>query len=402
MQRAPSPRRFESAAILMLCVICCSTAWAQGTYNVIFSFNANGPEGWQPWSGVVVNQGTVIGTTEWGGQYGSGTVYALSRTSDGSWAYSNLHSFNYGDPGEAPITTLVQDRNYRLYGTGVEQIFQLYPTALLSRLFSPVYDFTGGDDGDCGDYCSVSMDNSGNLYGSTPMGGGYGQGVVFKVDSGGYSVIYTFTGGSDGGWGIGSMAFDNHGNVYGATAHGGAYEQGVVYRLSPTADPSTWAYTVLHDFRDGDDGAEPWGGLIMGRDGNLYGTTSNGGSGFGGTVFQLRPNGDGTWSETVIYPFQQNGVDGFFPQAAPTMDSAGNLYGTTASGGSQGSFGTVYKLTNSNGNWSETIVHAFQGQPNDGMGPFGPVTIDSTGNIFGTTTQGGPYNNWGTVWEIAP
>lgn len=375
-------------------------AWAQGSYSVIYNFDANGPGAWQPWSGVVVNPGMVIGTTEWGGDYGSGTVYALFQTNNGTWSYATLHSFSYGDPGEAPITTLVQDRNYRLYGTGVEQIFQLYPTALLSRLFTPIYDFTGGNDGDCADYCSVSMDSAGNLWGATPEGGADGAGVVFKVDSSGYHVIYTFSGGADGGWGIGSMAFDAQGNVYGTTAQGGAYNGGVAYRLSPTGDPSTYTYTKLHDFGNGDDGAGPWGGIILGHDGNLYGTTEGGGSNFSGAVFQMTPNGDGTWSENVIHSFAVDGTDGYQPLAPPTMDSAGNLYGTTVEGTSSDGFGTVYKLTNSSGSWTESIVHDFQGEPNDGAWPFSPVTIDSSGNIFGTTTQGGPYNNWGVVWEI--
>jgi uncharacterized repeat protein (TIGR03803 family) len=327
-------------------------------------------------------------------------VYALSQAGDGTWNQYILHSFRYGDPGQTPTTTLVMDATHHLYGTGAEQIFELSPTAASSRTFSPVYNFSGGDDGDCSDLCSLSIDSAGNLYGSTAFGGAQAAGVVFRVSGGQYSVIYTFTGGSDGGYGLGSIAFDGSGNLYGTTVQGGAAGLGVVYRLSPTSDPSNWTYTVLHDFAGNSDGAQPEG-LIMGSDGNLYGTTANGGDGFGGTVFRLTPNQDGTWTEGVIYAFQQNGVDGFFPLAVPTMDHDGNLYGTTAGGGSQQSFGTVYKLTQSNGEWSETLVHVFQGQPNDGMSPFGPVAIDNAGNVFGTTTQGGLYNNWGTVWEIA-
>jgi uncharacterized repeat protein (TIGR03803 family) len=236
------------------------------------------------------------------------------------------------------------------------------------------------------------------------MGGAYGAGVIFKALPGAYTVLYTFTGGSDGKWGQGKLAFDSQGNIYGTAAQGGAHGGGVAYRLSPTADPTTWVYTVLHSFGGSlGDGTQPAGGLIMGSDGNLYGTTVNGGTGLGGTAFRMKPNGDGTWTENVIHPFRQNLNDGFDVQAAPTMDSAGNLWGTTVSGGgSRGSYGTVYKLTPSGAGWTETIVHVFQGGPNDGMGPFGPVAIDSSGNVFGTTLQGGKYNNWGTVWEITP
>jgi uncharacterized repeat protein (TIGR03803 family) len=400
MHRASSLLRLFAMPILATVFASCP-AWAQGSYSIIYSFNGNNGSAWQPWSGVVVNPGMVIGTTEQGGAYGYGTVYALLQTSSRTWSYQTMHSFSSSDNGAAPTTALVQDASYRLYGTGAEQIFQLSPTALLSRKFSPVYNFTGGNDGDCSDLCSVSIDTAGNLYGSTPQGGADGAGVVFKVDSSGYSVIYTFTGGSDGGWGIGPVAIDAQGNVYGTADQGGAYGMGVVYRLSPTGDPSTYTYSKLHDFSGGDDGAGPWGGIILGHDGNLYGTTESAGSGYGGTVFQMTPNGDGTWSESVIHAFAANGTDGYQPLAPPTMDNAGNLYGTTVEGSSSHGFGTVYKLTNSNGNWTESIVHDFQGEPSDGSGPFGPVTIDGSGNIFGTTQQGGVYSNGGTVWEIS-
>ena len=278
----------------------------------------------------------------------------------------------------------------------------LSPKSPLTYYFIPVYQFGTGQNGDCSDQCSVSLDSAGNLYGSTPAGGAYGAGVIFKALPGSYAVLYTFTGGRDGRYAQGKLAFDGQGNIYGTTAHGGAHDGGVVYRLSPTSDPSIWIYTVLHDFGGAlGDGLYPLGGLIMGSDGNLYGTTSSGGVGLGGTAFRMRPNGDGTWTENVIHPFKPDGTDGYQPWAAPTMDAAGNLWGTTVSGG-QHSDGLVYKLTPGLGPWNETIVHAFQGPgSNDGMQPVGPVTIDSSGNVFGTTLQGGRHNN-GTAWEITP
>ena len=141
----------------------------------------------------------------------------------------------------------------------------------------------------------------------------------------------------------------------------------------------------------------------MGRDVNLYGTSLNGGKGFGGTVFRLTPNDDGTWAESVLYSFRQQS-DGFAPYAVPTMDAGGNLYGTTTCGIEPNCYGTIYKLTpSSNGEWSETVLHAFQGGQNDGFGPqFVPVAIDRAGHLYGTTTQGGLYDGKGVVWEYTP
>jgi len=145
---------------------------------------------------------------------------------------------------------------------------------------------------------------------------------------------------------------------------------------------------------------------MLASDGDLYGTTSNGGTadGEGGTVFRLTPNGDGTWTESVLYSFSQFD-DGFEPVTVPTMDALGNFYGTTLCGVEPNCNGTIYKLTQSNGQWHETIVHAFQGAPNDGASPFfAPVIIDSAGNVYGTTAQGGMYLpvGGGVVWEYIP
>jgi uncharacterized repeat protein (TIGR03803 family) len=402
MRRQQLRLAIELAAAIFALTLFCSTAWAQGTYQVIFNFGEYPSQAYQPWSGVVLDaHGNIYGNTEWGGNQGNGTVYQLLRNNDGGWIYATLHSFGYYDPGSAPVTTLVRDQAGHLYGTNTAQVFELTPDTSVDWGFSALHNFTGGGDGACNDLCSVSMDSAGNLYGSTPAGGANGDGVIFKIGSSGFNVLYNFTGGDNGGYGVGQLAFDNQGNIYGTTVDGGTYGQGVFYRLSPSG-----TYTVLHTFGGSLDGAQPWGGLMMARDGNLYGTTANGGAGDSGTVFRLTPNNDGTWTESVLYSFRQSS-GGFFPQAVPTMDAAGNLYGTTVSGGGSNSYGTVYKLTQSNGQWSETVVHAFQGPPNDGNTPiYVPVAIDSAGNIYGTTTMGGIYDGngegFGTVWEYTP
>ncbi len=402
MRRQGTRVAVKVAATLFFFAFSGSATWAQGTYQVIFNFGEYPSQAYQPWSGVVLDaHGDIYGNTEWGGNEGNGTVYQLLRNNDGGWTYATLHSFDYYDPGSAPVTTMVRDQLGRLYGTNTAQVFELVPNTSISWAFSSLHNFTGGGDGACNDLCSVSMDGAGNLYGSTPAGGTNNVGVVFKIGSSGFNVLYNFTGGDNGGYGVGQLAFDNQGNIYGTTVDGGVYGLGVVYQLSPSG-----TYTVLHNFSGPPDGAQSGGGLVMAADGNLYGTTANGGAEDSGSVFRLTPNGNGTWTEQVLYSFQQ-GSGGFFPQAVPTMDAAGNLYGTTVSGGGSNSYGTIYKLTHSNGEWSETVVHAFQGPPNDGNNPiYVPVAIDSAGNIYGTTTMGGIYDGngegFGTVWEFTP
>lgn len=407
MQGSGSRLVVKFALTILTLAVSCTTAWAQGNYQVIYYFGQHDSDGYQPWSGVLLDtQSNIYGNTEQGGRHGGGTVYKLVRNDHGGWSHATLYNFKASDPGYAPVTTMVRDQVGRLYGTDTTQIFEAAPapTASVFWQLSVLHQFTGGADGDCQDLCSVSMDTAGNLYGSTPAGGAYSSGVVFMYGQAGYTVLYDFTGGDDGGYGVGQTAFDNQGNIYGTTAQGGAHGQGVVYRLSPSLpDGSSWTYSVLYTFGGSPDAATPWGGLMLAKDGNLYGTSLNGGTGAGGTVFRLTPNGDGTWSESVLYSFQQQG-DGFGPLAVPTMDAAGSLYGTTTCGIEPNCYGTIYKLApSSNGQWSETIVHAFQGGESDGFGPFFvPVAIDSAGNVFGTTTQGGPYNGGGVVWEYTP
>ncbi len=179
--------------------------------------------------------------------------------------------------------------------------------------------------------------------------------------------------------------------------------------------PSTWAATqekILHTFNNnGTDGAVPLAGLIFDAAGNLYGTTSRGGtgscfySGSGcGTVFKLSPNGGGGWTEQVLHYFSNNGTDGFQPLAGLIIDAAGNLYGTTATGGTHPG-GTVFELTPAQGgNWTEKVLYNFCSQTNctDGAGPLAGLIFDAAGNLYGTTSAGGTYQDFGTVFELMP
>jgi uncharacterized repeat protein (TIGR03803 family) len=266
------------------------------------------------------------------------------------------------------------------------------------------------------------FDTVGNLYGTTQTGGNYGYGTVFKLapTAGGewtQSVLYTFTGQKDGGAPYAGLTIDAAGNLYGTTVMGGDLHCtedggcGTVFELSSDSS-GKWNETVLYAFK-GTDGAAPWAGVTFDALGNLYGTTNDGGQGAQqgyGTVFKLTP-GSGGWMETVLHVFD-NGRDGAYPVAALAVDAAGNLYGTAAEGGrtcNLNGCGVVFKLSpTSNGEWREMVLHFFEGGK-DGAVPLAGVTLDATGNLYGTTFYGGANGcpstgtaGCGVVFELSP
>jgi uncharacterized repeat protein (TIGR03803 family) len=233
-----------------------------------------------------------------------------------------------------------------------------------------------------------------------------------------YNVIHSFTGSQDGLYPVSGVSVDGHGTVYGTTNIGGSGTScfegcGAAFKLTHVG--SGWLLTPLYDFVGVNDGGNPAARLIVGPDGSLYGTTSQGGgsgceSGAGcGTVFNLRPPVHFTshalagWTETVLYRFT-GGSDGDSPRSADLLfDDAGNLYGTTVfggGGGCQGGCGTVYKLTRSGSNWTESIVHAFTSS-GDGQEPWACLIFDQAGSLYGTTAQGGA-SRYGTAYQLTP
>lgn len=239
------------------------------------------------------------------------------------------------------------------------------------------------------------FDPSGNLYGTTQNGGVGGFGAVYKLTPAGgswtESVLYSF-GDLQGKFPLAGVIFDNAGNLYGTTSSGGDFGFGTVYQL--TNSGSGWTQNTLHSFSGGSDGAFPWGGLLYDNAGHLYGTSS-GGNGGAGTVFELTFS-NGNWTYRVIHNF--NGNDGQSPVDSLVMDGSGNLYGTAQNGGAFG-FGSVFELTPSGGSWIFTSLHDFDGS--DGSNPYGNLTLDSAGDLYGTTFGGGTEGN-GTVFEITP
>ncbi len=208
-----------------------------------------------------------------------------------------------------------------------------------------------------------------------------------------YKTLHAFTGpdGEDP-YFDNALVFDQAGNLYGTTLGGGTYNWGTVYRLSPRPD-GTWVQTVLCNFTGDLDGGEPSAEVVFDVAGNLYGTTGSGIMGGSGVVFELSPNPDGTWTESVLHRFLPGGEA--LPHAAPVLDAAGNLYGTTTD------VSSVYKLAhNADGTWTYSVLHVFD-QTGDGDSPWGGLIFDRDGNLYGTTGGGGAYNS-GTVFKMTP
>jgi uncharacterized repeat protein (TIGR03803 family) len=284
--------------------------------------------------------------------------------------------------------------------------------------------------GGCSPAGLLIADSTGALYGTTQFGGypncvdGLGCGVVFKLtpptQAGGTwseSVLYSFTGGSDGAIPAAGLIFGSGGALYGTTEGGGnpicqgGFGCGVVFKLTPpTTIGGLWTETVLYSFTGGSDGATPLGTLIADSTGALYGTTAQGGGSDAGTVFKLTPATGLPWNESILYSFI-GGSDGGGPFAGLIADSTGALYGTTTAGGNQScvpspdgvycsSYGVVFKLTPATGvPWSETVLWSFSGS--DGSSPTtGGLIADNTGALYGTTLEGGGDSSDGTVFEI--
>jgi uncharacterized repeat protein (TIGR03803 family) len=258
-------------------------------------------------------------------------------------------------------------------------------SALHAQAYQVIHHFASAVDG--AQPNGLARDATGNLFGTTQSGGSSGLGTVFKLDSTthGVTVLYNFINSPDGARPIGPVSLDSAGNIYGTTIWGGVGNVGTVFKID-----SNGAETILHAFSNLDaDGAFPSDGLTWDRSGNLYGITNAGGIHGGGVVFRISTLG----TERTLYRFSGS-PDGSQPVAGLARDSAGNLYGTTLSGGSY-DYGSVFKLAR---NGTETVLHSFSGSA-DGAWPWAEPVLDSVGNLYGTTSVGGNFNK-GTVFKI--
>jgi len=349
-------------------------------------------------------QGGTAGCNK-GVQGGCGVIFKLAPAGNGTWTYSELYNFTGQADGSHPFSSLVLDGAGSLYGTtygkfygvgtGLGTAFRLSPNANGSWKFTLLHTFAGGKDGST-PAGPLVLDQAGNLYGSTWYGGTSNQGVVFKLaasPSGPWkeTLVHTFGGCQDGGVPNGVVS-DPSGNIYGTTQIGGvacgASGYGVAFQLSPQG--SGWKDTILHSFSGGVDGSSP-AMLTFAGNGTLYGVAAGSGRGYG-LAFQLTPQAGGHWVELVLHDF--DGQNGLNPRAI--LENGGNLYGTTNSGGV--GLGVLFELT-ADTNWTESVLTNF----NTPIGelPQGPLAVDSAGNVYGTTTSGGSAD-LGVVFEYTP
>ena len=318
-----------------------------------------------------------------------GLVAVVTPRAQGQ-TFSIFHAFSGGSDGAGPLAGLTIDAGGNLYGTtsvggasSAGTVFKITGKGTEVVLHS----FTGGADG-ANPQASLVMDALGNLYGTTMAGGAAGVGTVFKITKKGHeTVLYRFTGSTDGASPIAALTMDKVGNLYGTTTAGGSTGNGTVFRLSPPKQKGRkWTEKVLYSFGQGTDGATPVAGVTLDAKHNLYGTTSVGGSYGYGTVFQLKQSKSG-WKENILYNFQ-GGNDGSVPYAGVILDSSGDLYGG-ATGGGTGAGGTIFELTPSSGGWTFSVLYNIPGWSLSG--PFRNLMMDASGNLYGTTHCDGAY-----------
>ncbi len=399
--------------VLVVMFAAVQSALAQ-TETVLYSFARQSGDGATPWDSLIMDTaGNLYGTTEQGGAYGLGTVFQLSPPvkTHGAWTETLLYSFgSQSADGANPYDSLVIDTEGNLYGTtnaggaySLGTVFELSPEKGGGWTEKLIYGFAGAPNDGSLPYAGLIMDKKGNLYGTTQTGGANNVGTVFELSPGkggawAETVLYGFgDAANDGSLPYPGLVMDKKGNLYGTTTEGGSYSFGTVFKLSPTAEKGdAWAETVLYSFgSQSGDGVNPWDSLIMDTKGNLYGTTTGGGAYVYGTVFKLSPVGrNGAWTETILYSFGRRSTDGNYPFDSLLMDKDGTLYGTTAGGGKY-DFGTVFQISppaQKGGTWSEKVLYSFGGtkvRAPNGEEPWDSLIMDNEGNLYGTTTEGG-------------
>jgi len=399
------------------------------TFKVIYAFGTSGAsDAAEPYAPLTMDKaGHLYGTSPVGGAYGTGTVFELVRGSNGTWREKILHSFSNGADGGYPLAGVILDAAGNLYGTtqqgGIASsncgsgscgvVFELVKASNWQE--TVLYSFTGNEDGS-GPVAPLLLDSAGNLYGTAEGGGSfvgcyYGCGVAFELEaSSGWTekVLHTFLDWpNDGSYPTAGFIW-NGTDLLGTTSGGGVgpccggYDGGTIFRLTPNSD-GTWAESLLYTFcakTNCADGSMPWGGVVL-NNGNMFGTTSNGGATGYGALYERMSNG----STVTKYSF--GGAGGENP-IGPLVLRQGIVYGATEQGGLttnqcapfQNGNGIVYKLTQQSGKFAETVLHSFTGKA-DGCIPQANLIMDTTGNLYGTTELGGQYGV-GVAFEVTP
>jgi uncharacterized repeat protein (TIGR03803 family) len=379
-----------------------------GVLTTLYLFTG-GNDGGNPHAGLVQGRdGNFYGTTEFGGSNGYGTVFQIST----SGTLTPLHSFA-GTDGENPVAGLVQGSDGYFYGTTESggaytnqygqggTVFKITTNGVLTTLYAfgmvtnaASYPLDGSEP-----EAGLVQGSDGYFYGTTAYGGTYNCGTVFKISTNGVLTnLHTFDGAGDGENPLPGLVQGIDGNFYGTTSVGGYYPYGVgtVFRISTNG-----VLTTLYLFRGGDDGGTPQAGLVLGSDGNFYGTTSQGGTtnnnnyygyyGYG-IVYKITTNG----VLTNLYSFT-GGADGGNPQAGLVLGSDGKLYGTTFQGGTNLYGGTVFEIST---NGALASLYSFSGG-NDGVNPAAALVQGNDGSFYGTTSYGGTNSGYGTAFRIS-
>jgi uncharacterized repeat protein (TIGR03803 family) len=419
-----------SLVLATLLIVSAPAADAQ-TFQVLHSFTG-GSDGKTPYTGLTIDpSGNLYGTTafggftgddcEAGGPGGCGVIFKLARGGSG-WVFHPLYQFRGWPSGDGamPFGRVIIGPGGVVYGTaayggllagcgehynepGCGTVFKLTPPPNICTSFScpwnetQVYAFSGPDG--AFPMGELTFDGNGNLYGATVSGGppDAGGGTAYKLTPAGeLTTLYSFCSEpicADGANPTNGVQLDPSGNVYGTTEDGGESEDGTAFQLAPSG--SGWTLNTIYNFSGLGAGQYALTGLIVDHMGNLYGGTSDGSP--NPFVFEFSPS-NGSWIYNTLYTFTYQSCCGV--GADLVMDSAGNLYGTTKGDSEEQVYGTVFKLTPSNGGWVYSDLHDFSGG-SDGAYPYSSIVLDSSGNLYGTASEGGAYGH-GVVWEITP
>jgi uncharacterized repeat protein (TIGR03803 family) len=376
------------------------------TASLVPLYSVNGTtDGANSYSGLTLGaDGSFYGGTSGGGDgtapSGDGTIFKLTPSFGGVVTYSVLYTLNGTTDGSGVASRLLQGADGNFYGTTYDKgvkadssaghgtIFKLSKSGS-SYVYSVIHVFSGGTDGS-DPQGNLAQGIDGSIYGIASFAGDAtaNGGTVFKLTPSGssftFSVIYAFQGGADGGFPAGGVTVGADGSLYGTTWSAGSANAGTVYKLTPSG--SSYVHTVLHQMNGTTDGSRPQSVLTLAADGNLYGTTSAGGDASSGANALFKLSTTGTF--TLLYTLNQT-TDGQFPFASMVQGPDGNFYGTTSNGGSAtANAGTLYKLALTSAGVSYTVLHTFDGS-SEGSNPYGGLTLGTDGHFYGMTVAGG-------------
>jgi len=368
-------------------VLVAPTITSAESFTTLHEFSGGTSDGIGPLTGLTFDaSGNLYGTTYLGGQHNFGMVFEIAK---GSHTFSPVASFN-GIGGANSVGTLIFDIAGNMYGTttmgGSSNVGTVFEIQKGSNTVTTLATFSNGNGAD--PRGTLSLDSAGNLYGTTFSGGANNVGTIFELakGSGSITTLFSFNSGTSGANVYSGVTIDTAGNLYGTAQGAGSSGSGTVFEFSKDHQ-----YSVLHTFTGGTDGGSPSSSIAIDPAGNLFGTSYFGGANGYGSVFEIVKS---TGNLVTVHSF--TGGDGGYPFVGLTLDSAGNLYGTTTGRGAL-PFGSVFEIAHGTNDF--TTLHKFpQGQY--GTDPFfGSLAVDPAGNIFGTSLQGGQSNS-GTVYEI--